>query len=97
MQEAIVPKLYNPALLDEKVNILDEDAFVMTKRLAREEGIFSGMSAGAAFHVAVELAKKLDKGLIVTLLPDRGEKYLSTPLYSPNPCEHRLEPMQTQK
>lgn len=97
MQEAIVPKLYNPALLDEKVNILDEDAFVMTKRLVREEGIFSGMSAGAAFHVAVELAKKLDKGLIVTLLPDRGEKYLSTPLYSPNPCEHRLEPMQTQK
>ena len=91
MEEAIVPKLYNPSLLDEKVNISDEDAFAMTKRLAREEGIFSGMSAGAAFHVAVELAKKLKEGLIVTLLPDRGEKYMSTPLYCLEPCEHRSE------
>lgn len=91
MEEAIVPELYDPSLLDEKVNISDEDAFAMTKRLAREEGIFSGMSAGAAFHVAVELAKKLKEGLIVTLLPDRGEKYMSTPLYCLEPCEHRSE------
>ncbi len=97
MDEAIVPKLYNPALLDEKVNIHDEDAFVMTRRLAREEGIFSGMSSGAAFHVAVELARKLDEGLIVTLLPDGGEKYLSTPLYCTEPCEHRSEPLHTPK
>jgi len=83
MKEAIVPKIYNPALLDEKINVADEDAFAMTRRLAREEGIFCGMSSGAAFHVAVELAKKLDEGLIVTLFPDRGEKYLSTPLYLP--------------
>jgi len=83
MEEAIVPKIYNPALLDEKINVADEDAFAMTRRLAREEGIFCGMSSGAAFHVAVELAKKLDEGLIVTLFPDRGEKYLSTPLYLP--------------
>jgi cysteine synthase B len=96
MEEAIVPKLYNPALLDEKVGIIDEDAFVMTRRLAREEGIFSGMSSGAAFHVAVELSKKLDEGLIVTLLPDRGEKYLSTPLYRSCPCESP-EPLGTQK
>jgi hypothetical protein len=96
MEEAIVPKLYNPALLDEKVGIIDEDAFVMTRRLAREEGIFSGMSSGAAFHVAVELSKKLDEGLIVTLFPDRGEKYLSTPLYRSCPCESP-EPLGTQK
>ncbi|MGB4511586.1 MAG: cysteine synthase A, partial [Thermacetogeniaceae bacterium] len=83
MKEAIVPKIYNPALLDEKINVADEDAFAMTRRLAREEGIFCGMSSGAAFHVAVELAKKLNEGLIVTLFPDRGEKYLSTPLYLP--------------
>lgn len=85
MKEAIVPKIYNPALLDEKINVADEDAFAMTRRLAREEGIFCGMSSGAAFHVAVELAKKLNEGLIVTLFPDRGEKYLSTPLYLPEP------------
>ncbi|MGB4044152.1 MAG: cysteine synthase family protein, partial [Thermacetogeniaceae bacterium] len=66
MKEAIVPKIYNPALLDEKINVADEDAFAMTRRLAREEGIFCGMSSGAAFHVAVELAKKLNEGLIVT-------------------------------
>jgi len=91
MEEAIVPEIYNPALLDEKINVFDEDAFAMAKRLAREEGIFAGMSAGAAFHVAVELAKKLDNGLIVTILPDRGEKYMSTPLYCVDPCEHRSE------
>ena len=85
MKEAIVPKIYNPALLDEKINVADEDAFAMTRRLAREEGIFCGMSSGAAFHVAVELAKKLNEGLIVTLFPARGEKYLSTPLYLPEP------------
>ncbi len=91
MEEALVPDLYDPSLIDEKINISDEDAFSMTKRLAREEGIFSGMSAGAAFHVAVELAKKLEEGLIVTLLPDRGEKYMSTPLYCLKPCEYRSE------
>ena len=89
MEEAIVPEIYNPALLDEKINVFDEDAFAMAKKLAREEGIFSGMSAGAAFHVAVELAKKLEEGTIVTILPDRGEKYMSTPLYCLEPCEYR--------
>jgi cysteine synthase len=91
MEESIVPEIYNPAYLDEKVNVFDEDAFAMAKRLAREEGIFSGMSAGAAFHVAVELSKKLEKGTIVTILPDRGEKYMSTPLYCLDPCEYRSE------
>ncbi len=91
MEEAIVPEIYNPACLDEKININDEDAFVMAKRLAREEGIFSGMSAGAAFHVSVEIAKTLQEGLIVTIIPDRGEKYMSTTLYCLDPCENRSE------
>jgi len=91
MEEAIVPELYDPSLIDEKINISDEDAFAMTKLLARKEGIFSGMSAGAAFHVATGIAKKLREGLIVALLPDRGEKYMSTPLYCLKPCKHRSE------
>ena len=91
MEEAIVPQIYNPAYIDEKISIADEDAFAMAKRLAREEGIFSGMSAGAAFHVSVELAQKLQNGLIVTIIPDRGEKYMSTTLYCADPCENRSE------
>ncbi len=91
MQEAIVPDIYNPSCLDQKINVYDEDAFQMAKRLAKEEGILSGMSAGASFHVAYELALKLDEGFIVTIIPDRGEKYMSTPLYCLEPCEHRSE------
>lgn len=91
MEEAIVPEIYNPGMLDEKVNVSDEDAFNMAKMLAREEGIFSGMSAGAAFHASVELARSLKEGFIVTIIPDRGEKYMSTPLYCFEPCQHRSE------
>lgn len=91
MEEAIVPEIYDPSCLDEIIRISDEDAFSMAKRLAREEGIFSGMSAGAAFHVAVEVAKTLQDGLIVTIIPDRGEKYISTTLYCLDSCENRSE------
>jgi cysteine synthase len=91
MEEAIVPELYDPSLLDEKINVSDEDAFKTAKLLAREEGIFSGMSAGAAFYASLLVAKELDKGLIVTIIPDSGEKYMSTPLYCLNPCKHRSE------
>ena len=91
MEEAIVTQIYDPSRLDKKVNVSDEDAFNMAKKLSREEGIFSGMSAGAAFHVATEIARELDEGLIVTIIPDRGEKYMSTPLYCFDPCEHRSE------
>ena len=91
MEEAIVPAIYNPASIDEIISIADEDAFAMAKRLTREEGIISGISAGAAIHVAIEVAKTLDEGLIVTIIPDRGEKYMSTPLYCAEPCENRSE------
>ncbi|MGI5876162.1 MAG: PLP-dependent cysteine synthase family protein [Dethiobacteria bacterium] len=89
MEEAIVPDIYNPACLDEKINVQDDDAFNVAKKLAREEGIFSGMSGGASVFIATELAKKLDQGFIVAIIPDRGEKYMSTPLYCLEPCEHR--------
>lgn len=91
MEEAIVPEIYDPPLLDEKINVSDEDAFKMAKRLAREEGIFSGMSAGAAFYASLLVANELEKGLVVTIIPDSGEKYMSTPLYCLDPCEHRSE------
>jgi cysteinyl-tRNA synthetase len=68
-------------LLDEKVPIEDEDGFEMARRLVREEGLLVGMSCGAAMHVAIEKAKEMKEGLIVVLLPDGSEKYLSTTLF----------------
>ena len=81
MDEAVVPKIYNPALLDEKIIIEDEMAFETTRQLAIKEGIFVGMSSGAAVAGALKKAKELNSGTIVTILPDRGDRYLSTTLF----------------
>jgi cysteine synthase B len=81
MNEAIVPSLYDPNAIDYTIMIESEAAFAMTRRIVREEGIFVGMSSGAAMLAAVEVAKKLDSGVIVCIFPDRGEKYLSTKLF----------------
>ncbi|PKM80183.1 MAG: cysteine synthase A [Firmicutes bacterium HGW-Firmicutes-14] len=86
MEEARVPEIYDISRLDEKVRIKDEDAYEMARLLAREEGIFAGISSGATVYVAVEKAKELDKGLIVVIIPDRGDRYLSTDLFCFNPC-----------
>jgi cysteinyl-tRNA synthetase len=82
MKESYRPGIFDKSELDEKVNILDEDAFEMARRLAREEGILVGMSSGAAMHVAVQKAREMDDGLIVVILPDGGERYLSTELFT---------------
>jgi len=82
MKESYQPGIYDRSRLDEKVNILDEDAFEMARRLLREEGISAGMSSGAAMHVAVEKARTLDEGFIVVILPDGAERYLSTELFA---------------
>ena len=82
MRESYRPGIFDKARLDEKVNILDEDAFEMSRRLAREEGILAGMSSGAAMFVAAQKARQMEEGLIVVIFPDSGERYLSTELFS---------------
>jgi S-sulfo-L-cysteine synthase (O-acetyl-L-serine-dependent) len=81
MEEALVPKIYHPELLDEKITVKDEEAFETTRLLATKEGIFVGMSSGAAVAGALQIAKKIKFGTIVVILPDRGDRYLSTTLF----------------
>lgn len=81
MTESIVPKIFNSAELDDKIIINDEEAFEITRNLAVKEGIFAGMSSGAALAGALRLSEKIDKGNIVVILPDRGDRYLSTTLF----------------
>ncbi len=81
MEEAMVPKVYRPELLDEKIVIEDDEAFETARLLATKEGIFAGMSSGAAVAAALRLTRRMDSGVIVAILPDRGERYLSTTLF----------------
>ncbi|MEE9911963.1 MAG: cysteine--tRNA ligase [Deltaproteobacteria bacterium] len=81
MRESYRPGIFDKKRLDEKINILDEDAFEMSRRLAREEGILAGMSSGAAMFVAAQKAREMEEGLIVVIFPDSGERYLSTELF----------------
>ena len=82
MKESIVPKNYDPSFADEKINVADDDAFTITRKLALREGLFVGMSSGAAVWGAIEIAKRMDRGTIVVILPDRGDRYLSTSLFT---------------
>jgi cysteine synthase B len=81
MQEAIVPKIYNPGMLDEVMTIEDDEAYETARLLATKEGIFAGMSSGAAVAGALKLAERMTTGTIVAILPDRGDRYLSTTLF----------------
>jgi len=81
LEEAIVPAIYDAAKVDRHIMVETEDAFDLARRLALEEGIFAGMSSGAAMFAARVLAAEVEAGTIVTILPDRGEKYLSTSLF----------------
>lgn len=83
MEEAIRPKIYDHLMLDEKITVHDEEAFEATRMLATREGIFVGMSSGAAVAGALRIAEKLSSGIVVTILPDRGDRYLSTELFRP--------------
>jgi cysteine synthase B len=78
MDTSIVPGIYDPAVHDRKVSVFTEDAYEMCCRMAREEGILVGYSCGAAMQGAFEVASGLKEGLVVTVLPDSGERYMKT-------------------
>jgi len=82
MEEAIIPAIYDRSKLDDIIMVETEAAFDMARQVVRNEGIFCGMSSGAAMFASLEIAKKIKSGNIVTIFPDRGEKYLSTSLFS---------------
>lgn len=83
MNEAIVPEIYDSKNIDEHVMIESEEAFETTRRIVAEEGIFVGMSSGAAMAAVLRILPDLPSGSVVfTIFPDRGEKYLSTKLFA---------------
>jgi cysteinyl-tRNA synthetase len=82
MKESYRPGIFDKSKPSAIVNVHDEDAFSMARQLARQEGLLVGMSSGAAAFAAISLAQELERGFIVTLLPDSGERYLSTPLFT---------------
>lgn len=81
MTEAIVPRVYEEDLLDGKVIVTDEEAYEGARWLATREGIFVGMSSGAAYVGARRIAREMKNGVVVALFPDRGDRYLSTSLF----------------
>ena len=81
MKESIVPKIYHRDVLDEKITVDDGEVFELARQLAIREGIFVGMSSGAAVAGALRIAKSMKQGTIVVILPDRGDRYLSTTLF----------------
>jgi cysteine synthase B len=82
MEEAIVPSIYDPSQIDITIMVETEAAYEMTRQIVCQEGIFVGMSSGAAMYASLEIAKQITSGTIVTIFPDRGEKYLSTNLFN---------------
>ncbi len=82
MKESYTPGIFEKDRLDRKINVDDEEAFETARRLARQEGLFVGMSSGAAMAVALQQAAAMNSGTIVVILPDSGERYLSTTLFA---------------
>ncbi|MGN7784882.1 cysteine synthase CysM [Niabella sp. 22666] len=79
--EAYLPKIFDKSRIDRVIELDESDARTMAKRLAREEAVFAGMSSGGAVHAAIELSKELESGVIVCIICDRGDRYLSSDLF----------------
>jgi S-sulfo-L-cysteine synthase (O-acetyl-L-serine-dependent) len=79
--EAYLPKIFDRSRVDRTIEVDEKDARIMTKRLAREEAVFSGLSSGGAVHAAIELSKELQSGVIVAIICDRGDRYLSSDIF----------------
>jgi cysteine synthase B len=81
--EAYLPKIFDPKRVDRVMDISEEEAVAMTRKLAKQEGVFAGMSSGGALAAAIKLAAELKEGTIVFICCDRGDRYLSSDLFSP--------------
>ena len=79
--EAYMPKIYDDSRIDQTENVSQSEAEQMTRRLAREEGIFAGISSGGAVHVALRIAETVENAVIVSIICDRGDRYLSTGVF----------------
>lgn len=76
-----LPKIFEDHRVDKKIDVSTEEAVIMTRRLAKEEGILAGMSSGGTMHAALQLAQSLESGVIVSIVCDRGDRYLSSNLF----------------
>ena len=76
-----LPKIFNPKKVDRTIEVSRDEAISMTRRLAKEEGILAGMSSGGATTAALQLANELERGVIVSIICDRGDRYLSSDLF----------------
>ncbi len=80
-QSNFYQKIFDPTKVDKVIEVNETEAREMTKRLAKEEGVFAGMSGGGAVVATLKLADNLNSGVIVTIIPDRGDRYLSSDLF----------------
>jgi len=76
-----LPKIFDPKKVDRVLEVNEEDAKLMARRLAEDEGVFSGMSSGGAAAAALRLCEELDEGVVVSIVCDRGDRYLSSDLF----------------
>lgn len=82
---AYLPKIYDPSRVDRVMDVSQQEATEMTRQLAKVEAIFAGMSSGGAASAAIRLAKEIESGVIVFIVCDRGDRYLTSDLFTPNP------------
>ncbi|WP_128543136.1 cysteine synthase CysM [Larkinella soli] len=80
--EEYLPKIFDPSRVDRTIEVSQDDATEMTRRLAREEGVFAGMSSGGSVHAALKLIEELEEGVVVCIICDRGDRYLSSDLFN---------------